>query len=283
MAFSKAEITSVATLPRNDDSHFCCHCERSVAIYPFIRRCFASAGLALTKGKKYESSYNGTEVNSPGMDFRAHGKIKMTSQLPQPAKQLHIPAQTGTAFTIKQGQTARIIDVTGGQVADLFCIAEHSHDEVLSSGHTIDYNGKIFFSEGDVLYSSKSNPMLRITTDRVGKHIMLYAPCSQEMFAKSYGATEMHPNCFENLTSSLVQYGVRLPPLAIPLNLFMNIEISQSGKISILPPRSTAGDYVDLRAEMDLVVGVSACAAGVCNDFSWTPIEVEIYQMGVLP
>jgi len=113
--------------------------------------------------------------------------------------------------------------------------------------------------------------------------MMLYAPCSQEMFAKSYGVTEPHPNCFENLTGSLAQYGVRLPPLAVPLNLFMNIEISRDGKISILPPRSTAGNYVDLKAEMDLVVGVSACAAGICNDFSWTPIEVEIYAAGVLP
>jgi len=207
----------------------------------------------------------------------------MTSQLSQPAKQLHIPAQTGTAFTLKQGQTARIIDVSGGQVADLFCIAERAPDEILSSGHSLDYNGKIFFSEGDVLYSSKSNPMLTITTDRVGKHIMLYAPCSQEMFAQSYGVTEPHPNCFENLAGSLTKYGVQLPPLAVPLNLFMNIEISQDGKINILPPRSTAGDYVDLRAEMDLVIGVSACAAGVCNNFSWTPIELELYAEGVLP
>ena len=207
----------------------------------------------------------------------------MTNIFPQPAKQLHIPAQTGTAFTIKQGQTARIIDVSGDQVADLFCTAVQSPDEVLSSGHTLDYNGKIFFSEGDVLYSNKINPMLTITADQVGKHIMLYAPCSQEMFAKSYGAKEAHANCFENLSSSLTKFGVQLPPLAVPLNLFMNIEISQQGKISIQPPRSKAGDSIDLSAEMDLVVGVSACAAGVCNDFSWTPIEVEIYEKGVLP
>ena len=207
----------------------------------------------------------------------------MTSKFPQPAKHLHIPAQTGTAFTVKQGQTVRIIDVSGGQVADLFCIAEQGPDEVLSSGHTIDCNGTIFFSKGDVLYSNKINPMLTITADQVGRHIMLYAPCSQEMFAKSYGATEAHPNCFENLSSSLVEFNVQLPPLAVPLNLFMNIEISQQGKISILPPRSKAGDYVDLRAEMDLIIGLSACAAGICNDFSWTPIEVEIYQGGCFP
>jgi len=204
----------------------------------------------------------------------------MSNQLPQPAKQIHIPPKTGTAFSIRQGQTARIIDTAGGQVADLFCIAQQSPDEVLSSGHTLDYNGKLFLSTGDVLYSSKSNPMFRITADRVGKHPMLYAPCSPEMFAKSYGITEAHPNCIENLTTSLAQSGIQLPPLAVPLNLFMNIEIEQDGKITILPPRSKASDYVDLSAEMDLVVGVSACAAGACNDFSWTPIEVEIYDRG---
>lgn len=194
----------------------------------------------------------------------------------KPIKRIHIPPKTGAAFTIKAGQIARIIDVEGGQVADLFCCSKDQNDEILSAGHTTDYNGKLFLSTGDILYSSKSNPMFTFVADQVGKHFMLYAPCSQEMFVKSYGVQEPHPNCYDNLDSNLKDYGIQLSPISIPLNIFMNIDIDLQGEITIHPPASKAGDYIELRAEMDLIVGISACSAGLCNNFEWTPIEVQI-------
>ena len=148
--------------------------------------------------------------------------------------------------------------------------------EILSAGHTTDYNGKLFLSTGDILYSSKSNPMFTFVADQVGKHFMLYAPCSQEMFAKSYGVQELHPNCYDNLDSNLKDYAIQLSPISIPLNIFMNIDIDPQGEITIHPPASKAGEYIELRAEMDLIVGISACSAGLCNNFEWTPIEVQI-------
>jgi len=108
------------------------------------------------------------------------------------AKRLQVEPQTGAAFALEKGQIIRIIDVEGEQVADLFCFSKDETKEALSSGHTTDYNGKIFLSKGDILYSNRSNPMFTIVDDQVGKHIMLYAPCSQAMFEKSYDFTEAH-------------------------------------------------------------------------------------------
>ncbi|MCP4600139.1 MAG: urea carboxylase-associated family protein [Proteobacteria bacterium] len=191
---------------------------------------------------------------------------------------LHIDSQTGTAFTVKQGQTIRIIDVEGEQVSDLICFAQEDVEEYLSCGRTTDYNGKIYFSTGDVLYSDRSNPMLKIIADRVGKHIFLYAPCSPEMFQLTYDVTEPHPNCLDNLASSLEPFGIRPAQISMAFNVFMHITISEDGKISIHSPLSKAGDYIDLRAEMDLVVGVTSCSAGKCNNYQCTAIEVEIYD-----
>ena len=195
-----------------------------------------------------------------------------------PVKRFRIEPQTGAAFTIKQGQKIRIIDVEGEQVADLYCFEKEEIEENLSSGHTTDYNGNLFLSEGDILYSNRSNPMFTIVADQVGKHIMLYAPCSQVMFEKSYGVTEAHPNCLDNLVNNLKGYGIQASQITIPLNIFMNIEINRKGEIKIHPSMSKAGDYIELRAEMDMVVGVTACSAGLCNNFKWTPIDVEIYS-----
>jgi len=193
-------------------------------------------------------------------------------------KRFRIEPQTGEAITLKQGQVIRIIDIEGGQVADLFCFAKGKVEEALSSGHTTDYNSKLFLSVDDVLYSNQSNPMFTITADQVGKHFMLYAPCSQKMFEKSYGVSKAHPNCLNNLVNALKKFGIKTSQITTPLNIFMNIDISELGEITIMPPKSKAGDFIELRAEMDLIVGITACSAGVCNNFEWTPIDVVIYS-----
>jgi len=196
----------------------------------------------------------------------------------KPIVQYYLSPQTGVAFTVQKSQIIRVIDVEGGQVSDLVCFALQDIEEYLSSGRTIDYNEKLFQSTGDILYSSRSNPMLAIIEDPVGKHDFLFAPCSQEMFRLTYNETEPHPNCLDNLASALCPYGVKAFQIPTPFNIFMNVEVSSSSEIAVKPPLSKAGDFINLRAEMDLIVGVTACAAGKCNNYRCTPVAVEIYD-----
>lgn len=198
---------------------------------------------------------------------------KMTS----PMAQYHLAPQTGTAFTVQKGQCIRVIDVAGEQVADLTCFARRNTNEYLSSGRTIDYGEKIFFTRGDTLYSSLSNPMLTIIDDPVGKHDFLFAPCSREMFRLSYGAVEPHPNCLDNLADSLDPFDIVAAQIPTAFNIFMNTAISETGAITINPPLSRAGDHIELQACMDLIIGVTACSAGKCNNFQCTAVDVEIY------
>jgi uncharacterized protein YcgI (DUF1989 family) len=57
----------------------------------------------------------------------------------------------------------------------------------------------------------------------------------------------------------------------------MNVDILPSGELKIGPPLSEPGDFLDLRAEMDLIVGVTACSAEMSNNYRFKPIEVEVY------
>jgi hypothetical protein len=189
----------------------------------------------------------------------------------------HVPAQSGAAFTLTKGQILRVIDVAGEQVSDLVCFARQDSREYFSSGRTLDYNGKLYLSVGDILYSDRSRPMMTIMEDKVGKHTCLYAPCSQEMFRISYGINEPQPNCLDNLSENLAPFAVKANHMPTPINLFLNVTISEGGKLNIHPPRSQAGDYVALRAEMDLIIGLTACSAGACNNYHNTPIAAEIY------
>jgi len=120
--------------------------------------------------------------------------------------------------------------------------------------------------------------MLSIIADQVGKHDFLFAPCSQEMFEISYGIIESHPNCLDNLAAGLKAFGIKKPQIPTAFNIFMNANISEQGDIKIEPPKSKAGDYIDLRAEMALIVGVTACSSKKCNNYKCTPIDVEVYS-----
>jgi uncharacterized protein YcgI (DUF1989 family) len=196
---------------------------------------------------------------------------------PRRVNRFHLEPRTGTAFALDQGQVLRIVDVEGEQVADLVCFARGDVEEVFSSARTIDYNETVYVSTGNVLYSNWSNPMLTILSDRVAKHDLLFAPCSQEMFRLSYGITEPHPNCLDNLAASLAPFGIKTCQIPTAFNVFMNARIAEDGRVDIRPPLSRAGDYIDLRAEMDLIVAVTACSAAKCNNYRCTAIDVEIY------
>jgi uncharacterized protein YcgI (DUF1989 family) len=61
----------------------------------------------------------------------------------------------------------------------------------------------------------------------------------------------------------------------------MNVEIDLGGTLRILPPaRSRAGDSIILRAEMDVMVGLTGCFAEVSNNYRFKPIAYEISESG---
>ena len=186
--------------------------------------------------------------------------------------------QTGTGFELRAGQQLTVVDPTGGQVSDFFCLSASDHREWLSSGRTIDYANKVFFTVGDVLYSNRSNPMATVVEDTCGRHDFLLTPCSQQTFDLLYpdlgGA--YHPSCLENLCSGLAPFGVGSDEVSTTFNIFMNVWSDPSGELHIDPPESVAGDRFVVRAEMDLHVGLTACSAEKSNGGVCKPIDYEV-------
>ena len=186
--------------------------------------------------------------------------------------------QTGIAFELKEGQRLCVIDCEGEQVSDLICYDRKDPREWLSSGRSLDYNETVFLTKGHRLYSNRSNVMMTIEEDTVGRHDFLLTPCSQETFEIIYDHKGHHPSCFENLFTNLASYGIEPDHIPTTFNIFMNVELSSAGKISVLPPLSKAGDKIILRAERGLIVGLTACSAEMSNNYKFKPIEFEIYD-----
>ena len=165
----------------------------------------------------------------------------------------------------------------GQQVSDLVAYAREDTAEYLSSGRSIDYASRLWLTTGDLLYSNRSRPMLRIVEDACGRHDFTLTPCSKDTFSILYGETEGRPGCEGNLAEVLAPYGIGRDRIPIAFNVFMHVAVDAvTGAIEVRPPTSRAGDHVRLRAEMPLVVAMTACSAGQSNNFRYKPIDYRI-------
>jgi uncharacterized protein YcgI (DUF1989 family) len=192
-----------------------------------------------------------------------------------------IPPRSGTAFELKAGEELIVIDPEGGQVADLLAVSHADIREMLSSGRTLDYAERIYLTTGDRLYSNRSNVMLEIVEDTVGRHDFLLTPCSEATFRLCYDDEPPHQGCHGNLAAALAPFGVAEDAIPVAFNCFMNVPVDgDTGRFKVLPPLSKPGDHIVFRAEMDLVIGLTACSAPASNGGSFKPIHYRIVANG---
>jgi urea carboxylase-associated protein 1 len=183
------------------------------------------------------------------------------------------------AAEIPRGQVLRIVDLEGRQVADLVTISAGNVAEKLSVMNTISLNRQVFPCVGYVLYSDEARSMMTIITDTCGVHDMLAGACSSFTNEKRYGV-KATGNCRDNLAAALKPWGIGWKDVPFNMNVFMNCPIGSDGSWSIQVPKSRPGDYVDFRAEMDVIAAFSNCPQvhNACNGFHLTPLKAIIYE-----
>jgi uncharacterized protein len=205
------------------------------------------------------------------------GNVLMPAERWTPVKQHEIAPRSGVGFNLRKGELLVVIDPCGQQVADLVAYAADDLNEVMSSGRTLDYASKLFLTTGDPIYSNRSNIMMTIVEDDVGRHDFLLTPCSKDTFRIIYGDQNPHRGCFGNLAAALEPFGILPDQIPVAFNCFMHVAINgQTGVISVQPPLSVAGDHIVFKAEMDLIIGLTACSAPQSNNGSFKPIEYII-------
>ncbi len=188
-----------------------------------------------------------------------------------------IEPRSGVAFVLNRGQRLRVIDPRGEQVADMLAFRRDDVGEVLSSGRTLDYVSRIYLTSGDCLYSNRSNVLLRIVEDTVGRHDFLLTPCSSDTFRIIYGDAKPHCGCFGNFIAALRPYGVGPDQIPTAFNIFMNVAVTpETGELRVMAPKSRPGDYIVFEAAVDLIIGLTACSAPQSNNFTFKPIHYEI-------
>lgn len=195
----------------------------------------------------------------------------------RPKMRHRIPPRSGVAFELARGQRLTVIDPQGEQVADLLAYAKADVREVISSGRTLDYANRIYLTTGNKLYSNRSNVLLEIVHDDVGRHDFLLTPCSEATFRLLYDDHDPHRGCFGNLAAALAPYGIAEDGIPTAFNCFMNVPVNgETGELQVLAPLSRADDTIVFVAHEDLIIGLTACSARDSNAGSFKPIDYEI-------
>lgn len=187
-----------------------------------------------------------------------------------------IAPQSGVAFELKKGDILTVIDPLGQQVSDMVLFNSEDLKEKISSGKTMDFEESILLTKANFLWSNRSRKMMEIIEDTNGRNDFLLAPCSPETFKIMYNNPTYHPSCLGNLHRNLQSYGIELDDIPTAFNIFMNVQFDDKGKLSVLPPTSKAGDLVRFKAEMDLIVSLTACSAEDSNGGTFKPIHYII-------
>ncbi|MCS0505114.1 DUF1989 domain-containing protein [Ancylobacter mangrovi] len=182
-------------------------------------------------------------------------------------------------FAMDRGEVLRITDLEGQQVADLVCFNRHNTAEKLSVHVTMMDQGSIYMVKGKSLLSNDCNSLMTLTEDTCGRHDLLAGSCNEGANFKRYGLHHT-PNCRCNLEVALAPFGLPLREIPYSFNVFMNVDLKPDGAIRTVEPLSKAGDFVELRADMDLIVGISNCPSdqGPCNGYKLTPLRVEVLR-----
>lgn len=190
---------------------------------------------------------------------------------------MEIPARGGKAHHLAAGMSIRVINTHGEQVVDTWAFNTHDIHEFMSMEATRATILKLRPGVGDTLYSNNRHAMLTITADTsLGIHDTLLAACDRHRYGL-LGCNEYHDNCTDNLAAAMQELGMTVPYTPGPLNLFMNIPWNDSGGLAFEAPTCKPGDYVVMRAEMDLVVAFSACPQDILpvNGRLGKPVEAH--------
>jgi hypothetical protein len=171
-----------------------------------------------------------------------------------------IPARRGVAVPMLAGQKIRVVNTHGSQVLDTWAVARPGAAEWLSMEHTRSRNTRWDVRPGLVFVTNRRRPMLVLEQDTVPGHAHdgLICACNREVY-RELGCEGVHDNCEDNFFAAMAVVEAPIRHLPAPLNLFMNFPIAPDGSFSRVPPASRPGDYVVLRAEMDLWMVFSAC------------------------
>lgn len=197
-----------------------------------------------------------------------------------------VPAGEYWMRVVKKGETLRITDVEGNQAADTIFINANNIEERYHANNTMRMQGNVYIMQGTEIRSNENNVMMRVSADTCGRHDTLGSACSCESNTARYGHDKryMH-SCRDVFLQGILDWGGGLDKReqVCNINFFMNVPVNPEGGSNFSDGVSAPGKYIEMIAEMDVIVAVSNCPQlnNPCNAYNPTPVRMSIWKEGV--
>ena len=191
---------------------------------------------------------------------------------------------------LKRGTALRLTDLEGGaNVGAIFYNAD-CPIERLNIPDTLKAQHIARLTQGFVLYSDMGRILCSLTADSLGWHDAL-AGCSDAAAVKAkYGEAryqecrnDFHRNARDSFLIDLEKYGLGPRDLSPNINLFSKVAVSDDGAMTYTEGHSQPGSFVELRAEMNVLIILNSCPHPLDPSPRYAPRPVHLSLRRVPP
>lgn len=191
-----------------------------------------------------------------------------------------IPAGWYWTGKIAHGKTLRLINshVTAG-ISALFWNA-HDVSERFNPGDTVKVQWTARISRGHLLLSDMGRAMVSITEDTCGFNDCMANATTRAANERKYGADIYRRNSHDNFILAAGKHGMTVRDVGPCATFFAPVITDAEGRFHWQDGTIKAGDYIDLRAEMDMIIALSNCPHILSPAKQWQcePVRFQIWN-----
>ncbi len=187
-----------------------------------------------------------------------------------------IPGGAYWSRIVKRGNSLRIVAPSGSRGVSVLCYNADNLIERYNAADTAKIQFNAFLKKGMVLYSDMGRVLFSITEDTCGLHDTL-GGCSNLATNAKYGEGD-YKNSRDNFMLALTKRNMGKKDIMPNLNLFTRIAVEPNGNLVWAEKTAKPGDYIDLRAEMNVLVVLSNCPHPLDPNYDPQPIRAIVWN-----
>jgi urea carboxylase-associated protein 2 len=194
-----------------------------------------------------------------------------------------IPGGTHWSGVIRRGNTLRITDINGGANVSALLFNQEEKSERYNMADTLKAQQTAYLTKGFVCYSDMGRVLMSVTEDTCGWHDTICGLSNAHMIHEKYGEgrfEELRNAYFKNGRDSLLiemgKWGLGRRDLVSNMNLFSKVAVDDEGDMNFVEGNSSAGDYIELRAEMNTLVVLSTAPHPLAPAGQYNPQPVQL-------
>jgi len=169
-----------------------------------------------------------------------------------------VPADWYTTVRLRRGEALRIIDISGMSSVSMIGWREEDTSERINCADTVKVQWSAAISKGRVILSDMGRVFVSLTEDTSGAHDTLVGGSTPASTLAAFGVASR--NTHENFLAAAAKIGLGLRDIPPCVTFFAPVSVDAKGRFLWNASRKRPGDFVDLRAEMNVVLVLSNCA-----------------------